>query len=181
MTKERTQQYIADSARTAPEGATYSDNMIHAALGMATEELEVIEAIDSHGVGSPQWFEECGDWAWYAALMVRALRDDEVMALPWSGQQYRTTEEICSAVKAWLFYGREINRPQLLVVLLRMIDSIHDIALAANIEKLKKRYPEKFDVVSANARDLDAEAIAIAEAVSGPQQPEGIEEQMGHA
>lgn len=82
--------------------------------------------------------------------------------------------EILDAVKKHVFYGKELSRKNLIeeigdliwyLAVLVHFEGLPDIEsiLDANIEKLKKRYGEKFDSEKAINRDVEKELEHIKE------------------
>lgn len=79
--------------------------------------------------------------------------------------------EFASAVKAWLFYDRKVDQcnaieelGDLMWFIAQACDVLgvtFDDVQQANLAKLARRFPEKFDEDHANNRDLDAERQAM--------------------
>jgi len=75
--------------------------------------------------------------------------------------------ELLDAVKRFLFYGKEIDRVNVIeevgdlcwymAVTLEAVGSDFDEAMQRNIDKLRTRFPEGFEADKALNRDLDAE------------------------
>lgn len=84
-----------------------------------------------------------------------------------------TTEagEIADAYKKFLFYGKPLDNINLreevgdvlwyLALLLRAIDSDFETTMQINIDKLRARYPSKFDEHAALNRNLEAERAIL--------------------
>lgn len=81
--------------------------------------------------------------------------------------------ELCGAVERWLYYGRDLDKVN---VKEELGDCLWYLALAcnalgleladvmaANVLKLRARYPERYTDEHARARDLDAERRALGE------------------
>jgi NTP pyrophosphatase (non-canonical NTP hydrolase) len=79
--------------------------------------------------------------------------------------------ELAGAVKAWLHYGRPLDRRNIIEELGDVLwyvaegaaalgVTLDDVA-AANVRKLAARYPGAFDEAAANLRDLVVEARAL--------------------
>jgi hypothetical protein len=167
----RTREYITESARTAIEMGRTMD-MLHCALGLATEALEVLEAEDAarsnhyRGGTIARVTEEYGDLAWYAALGYRTLSGGEdVEEVDTSGMCERLTghlvEHCASEIKAHVYYGRPLDEPAMRAALYAIVDRVGCETRAANIRKLCARYPERFDIERANDRDTASELDAV--------------------
>lgn len=75
--------------------------------------------------------------------------------------------EFQDAIKKHLFYGRELDKPNLkeeigdilwyCAIALEALETDFDSVMQTNIDKLKSRYPDKFTEKLANNRDLDKE------------------------
>ena len=166
----RTREYITESARTAIEMGRTMD-MLHCALGLATEALEVLEAEDVarrehyRGESRDRVTEEYGDLAWYAALGYRTLSGDVGEEVDTSGMCERLTgdlvERCASEIKAHVYYGRPLDEPAMRAALYAIVDRVGCETRASNIRKLCARYPERFDRERANDRDTAAELDAV--------------------
>ena len=114
---EKIDHYQQSALRTAPAPGTRVDadaDLLHGAIGVATESGELLDAIKKHiFYGKPldlvNLREEIGDVMWYLAILCRAT-------------------------------GTNMS----------------DVA-SVNIEKLRLRYPDKFDVKRALNRNLKSE------------------------
>lgn len=79
--------------------------------------------------------------------------------------------EFLDAYKKFLFYGKPLDVVNLreeagdvlwyLALLLRAIDSDFDVTMQINIDKLRARYPSKFDEHAALNRDLVRERVIL--------------------
>jgi NTP pyrophosphatase (non-canonical NTP hydrolase) len=90
--------------------------------------------------------------------------------------------ELLDAVKKHLFYGKELDRTNLTeergdilyglaLVTEYLGESTLTVAIRAEIEKLKVRYPEKYTDHHANNRDLPAERVVM----EGPSAPSTLD------
>lgn len=157
-------QYIPLALRTETRAAFPHARLIHAALGLATEALELKAAKHQDGQ-----LEELGDICWYAAVAF-----DELKQSPPPTETVRTIAQLCasaeafaSGVKAHIFYGRTLDGvvhiPGALLADIRatVYNATNTNIFELNIAKLRARYPDKFTTAAANNRNLSAEADAI--------------------
>jgi len=152
--------------------------LLHASMGLASEIAELLEALSTEDLANI--IEELGDGLWYSSIGLDVLgsrfdfSEIEKGALsgnPWHKFETLTIEsgEILSAVKAHIFYGRELDPVDLICRfqevgrLIDCIAHIHEKAIGEvmdiNIEKLhRKRYKgAEFSEHAANNRDLNGE------------------------
>lgn len=83
------------------------------------------------------------------------------------------TGELTDLLKKWLFYGRRFSVDQVVEelgdllwytgILMDELGITPEEVMAANIAKLRERYPQSFDEDQANSRDLAAESQALLE------------------
>jgi len=152
-------EYKIESARTA----TLTDPMRHAALGLVTESAELLDMIKrrdfySTVIGHTHLKEELGDVFWYLALAARngAAIDPVTMGAGFE-------DLIKSCVYHSAYFLRDYDEIHLTVIFscVQAIATLSDMTLEevleANINKLRVRYPDGFNIVDANIRDLDAE------------------------
>jgi len=79
--------------------------------------------------------------------------------------------ELLDAVKRCLFYGKEIDRVNVIEevgdllwytsIILEAIDASFDEAMQRNIDKLRTRYPDGFNADQAINRNIEAERKAL--------------------
>jgi hypothetical protein len=158
-------------------------NLLHSALGVQSELCEFLEAREDEHI-----IEELGDILWYTTLGISAL--GETLTIPdiehlikrqsVYGATYTTnmmtlSGDISSAVKAYLYYGREIENESLLKKYRDLSCCLFCFAntwvspfelMAKNREKLlnKERGRYKNSVFSedaANVRNIDSEYEAM--------------------
>lgn len=161
--------------------------LIHAVIGIVTEVTEMKEALqDLTDFDSVNFAEEIGDALWFVAVACHYL-DISPNNLPFGGQTLHVvqkrgdmdvivemTEEMMiqagnalDIVKKSMFYNRAINQHQIETIILNCgatllmmcdwLDVTPSKVTTTNINKLKKRFPDKFDSASANTRNLEAE------------------------
>lgn len=160
------EEYQALALRTARMFPTDIENLNHAALGLASEFLEVAGAN-----GFEEQKEEIGDCAWYMALACHALGtnfhdlfqnplEDFGIDVPVLG-----LKDFVSEVKGLVVYGRDLHDERRLAMMSDLakfafalrsfsLDSgiLVETVLEQNIEKLRKRFPEAYSHELADAR-----------------------------
>lgn len=165
----------------------FDNQLIHALHGLNTEALEFYTAASLKNA-----IEEIGDWFWYLALLAnrwdrfgefRWTIDEIANLLFERGRDERNnvsekaflihTAHFSDQSKRILFYGAEVNQKiledSLLVCGIFMMKFCKEYkknplyVLHANIEKLQKRFPEKFTQEQALNRDTDNELSHIEE------------------
>jgi NTP pyrophosphatase (non-canonical NTP hydrolase) len=164
-------------------------NLLHAALGLMTESVELIENYDgSKEYDSVNVFEELGDITWYLSIIQRELgfqiddsffkKEDTMNEL---FKEYSTiycvdliksVNNILDYHKKMAFYNKPMDSNKyrdyanqvaksLKVIVVLEGFNISDIH-ERNIAKLKARYGEKFNEEGALNRDLDKERAILA-------------------
>ena len=156
--------------------------LTHAAMGMSSE---IYEYLDAYATGDDVGVcEELGDIMWYWAIAVSALElsseflvemprvrcEDwvpDTMAENVERDLFRSISRFADPVKKAGMYGRELDRHAMaedLARILYAVESLHILrgqtleeTLRRNIEKLKIRFPTKYEDGRANTRDLAAE------------------------
>lgn len=153
--------------------------LLHGAIGLCTEVGELFDAIQKPGFAE-HVKEEIGDLWWYNAILHDTMHSEMLYSLS-DGVGFSATvylERIAAAVgniqdviKRTLFYGKSIDTMRLLeqmdVLTVNLclfgyaVGVTPEQAQAANIAKLKARYPAKFTEENAVNRDIEAERIAL--------------------
>ena len=141
--------YIEKALRTcSPNG----DQMLHCAIGMVTESVEMDCAPDVEN-----YFEEIGDTMWYVAIGCNqlgvTLEEAEELGDAERGPVVIAADFI-DLLKKQTFYGKQPDPKAQVKLLGSMIASLREDSvesgraledvMAENIAKLQKRYPEKF-------------------------------------
>lgn len=157
-------------------------NMVHCAMGMAGEASELYELVHTNSTLTGA-VGEVGDCAWYAAVCAHAI------GVKFSDIVYRAEITLSDATrkesldpmiihgghmlewaKKHLFYGAALDRRLFeeaivgyIAGLLAMANAINcsfEDACFRNINKLRERFPEKFEAEKAINRDYTAESKA---------------------
>lgn len=150
-----------------------SPDLLHAALGIASETIEVMLAIDPTEI-----LAELGDLCWFIALAGRELGFDPFD--PAHRDQGLSNHILLSAanafvsgVKAAYAYGKPLDVARLRTLLVTLValvenylllrggDTRLEQLLAANIAKLQARFPDRFEAARAIQRDAAAEREAV--------------------
>lgn len=148
-------------------GSVRQLRLLHAAIGLSTEMLELQEANNNHRMNDALL--ELGDICWFAATICHefghvpnATRSPVRVAM-----LAHWIESVVSAVKAHVYYGRALptDFARSVGIILDAAASIGIVSLdrdplAANIAKLRVRYADKFEASRANERNTAAEAAA---------------------
>lgn len=174
-------QYINDALRTAPTTVTpppgialaMANNdskwfdLVHAALGVHGEAEELAQAESYEDI-----VKEVGDLLWYCALATRGIVYETFQPSAWFEILTRThrtpIEAPAEMVKKAMFYGSKINDSTLVNAIFRWaaraiqekaeshkfsVPLMIDVAMVKNIEKLRRRYPNKFEESLAQTHD----------------------------
>ena len=169
--------YIAQAMRTNSTSTglhLLHPDLLHAALGMCDEHFEYSAA--------RSWLnavEELGDLCWFIALAAHTLDCDPfsdpdgfLRFNPEAPLLFDAVAEFVGAIKKNYAYGKPLDLPRMRWLLSAMVSRIAaicearaerslDDVLAANIEKLRARFPEKFDEALAIDRNVKQEAAAM--------------------
>lgn len=175
----------ADKAKaTLPIIATneYFSDILHAVIGMVTEAGEFTEGVSSANYNSRpidvvNCDEEMGDLMWYVAVYYKArnlpidfdaqtmffFKGFEGITLP----MVTISCNLLDMFKKHIFYGRSFDLEAADAQVARLVGLVAAYCLMRgrslesvckqNIDKLKARYPEKFDAQQALFRDLENE------------------------
>ena len=174
-------EYIKLAHRTAPDdfrpaGIIMALNaqdagwfdLVHAALGVHGEADELDQAQSEEDI-----IKEVGDLLWYCALATKGIKYETAPASNWFEiiLNYREKSFVAPAeiVKKAMFYGTRMDPNELVHSIFQWAArAIHqkqkcggiaqialaiDVAMKKNIEKLQRRYPEKFDTALAQTHD----------------------------
>lgn len=166
--------------------------LLHAAMGLQTEIGELFAA---NMKGRTKYWnfdrvnfkEEIGDGLWYLTIPQRLFGVDfkEMLAThPYEQATFKyltvdsnpthfleilnqDTTEFLDVMKKRVFYGRELNREDLVALLLSIFQGFKELLhllgedigkiMDTNIKKLNARYGDKFSSFMADNRDLEAE------------------------
>lgn len=159
-------------------------NLLHAALGLMTESVELIENYDgTKEYDSTNVFEEIGDVTWYLSIIQRELGfefDDNFFVKSSNEEEslkeysmiycvdlIKSVNNILDYHKKMAFYNKPMDRNKYIdyaaqsAKSLKVIVSLEGFNISdiheRNIAKLKARYGEKFNEESALNRDLKTE------------------------
>lgn len=139
--------------------------VIHAILGMAGESAEMLDISKDIWERNPYDYEcvrkEYGDFLWYGFMLCRVLKMN-TSELPKEGRGGRQIEtgKLVEMLKKWMFYGQPIKLWEMRECLVEAISAdwrfekreTIELVMHENIEKLKKRFPQRFTESDAIAR-----------------------------
>jgi len=149
------------------------DNYLHMAIGMITELSELSEAYEKGDEAN--FNEEVGDFYWFLENFDNLIEEksEEISKNSLDNKDpAKRVLDLLDDLKAWLAYGKKVEDVILhshyqkikysMEILLKKlkIDNLKEI-LEININKLKTRYPEKFDSEKAINRNLEEERKVI--------------------
>lgn len=151
--------------------------LMHAVIGFGGDLGELWDPEDDLNV-----VEEAGDLLWYLAEAFNAL-EAEMEILPTTPLYNGADEaydrlvflygEWCTEVERYIYYGKEFDKEKALEKMVELVTVIDTLlkyeqttledTMEANIEKLKKRFPDKFteEAAAEENRDRKAEAEAM--------------------
>lgn len=185
--------YQQDALRTLSDkyhiGAINPD-LLHGALGLATEAGEFLEA-SLYGLDRVNAKEELGDITWYIPPICRALgttieQVEDALGAPdigpgsvlttptlldVAGRLCVEAAHVQDVLKRTVYYGAPLNSEAIIHRLGRIIhlirhacvllDTDHDEVKAININKLKARFPDRFTEAGAIERDTQHERVVL--------------------
>lgn len=161
--------------------------LLHAVLGISSE-IGELRGAEKDPVN---FVEELGDILWFCALAYHALRLEFIplskptrrhVMVAWSFESREATMramtftvgDLCSHVKAYIYYGRALDREAFLISLASIVirvnvlcekqDTCVQEVMEINQKKLRARFPDKFTAECANTRDLEVERKVLEDA-----------------
>ena len=163
--------YQEQAKRTCPSLGSLKLDLSHMVLGMCSEVSELQDAIinqDRTNIG-----EEIADIEWYLSNYFRFrewdydIKTDNIFYKPKIKSLNYSISNLQDVIKKFIAYDKEIDQEyeyQLLTAIFTEVQLLYkrfdldgNAWRSKNIEKLKKRYPEKFTTQNALNRDLEAE------------------------
>lgn len=146
--------------------------LFHAAIGLSTETGEIFEALGKYALDRVNLSEEIGDCLWYLAIAYDAgfldiTLSDQHQAL----DIVQVQGALLDVFKRSIFYGRPVDLEELkiqfnifYVTLLDLADGYNidlSVSMTNCINKLKKRFPEKFTEADAYERNTEEEYLVL--------------------
>lgn len=176
-------EYIVESQRTMADVFHLNDEkehrLLHGAIGIVTEIGELFEATNTREIDIVNVGEEIADVYWYLAIFQREYGFTlDCMSTAHLGTGYASMDSLMCAsfvhsanlldkFKKKAYYNRDMDSgdvyklcEQLNYCMRNILDWIGiplETVLQNNIDKLRVRFPDKFDNTFANVRNLDAE------------------------
>jgi hypothetical protein len=165
-----------------------TNRMYHGIVGICTELGEIVEAYEKSEVDFVNVAEEIGDAYWYTAVLFDELNitEDDVKDMKVISTNMTSLPlflvaqgaEMLDKTKKTMFYGKKYStdllKEQIIVFYISLgmcvngLDSYLDVTKEKiweiNLNKLKIRYPEKFNLNDAEVRDLKTERIELEKA-----------------
>ena len=141
--------YQIAAGRTLPANLSDRERLSMLALGVVGEWAEYEQALDAATKR-----EEAGDVLWYLAGLCTVLGVDMAILAGVDHSKMLIVDalgDICETTKKHLYHGKDLNRIRILrgcaklYAVVAMHEPIAEI-MAANIDKLRKRWPDGFGV-----------------------------------
>lgn len=172
MTETTFENYQERAARTIARLGSNAADGAHMALGITTETEELKDALKVNDFVNAR--EEHGDTNWYIAneCNIYGLDFEHLMIDAKAGLLFDKIEpfelhNIVDLHKRELAYGKEMDVDaleaqlviliQYLILVAERLEFSYEDSLKRNIDKLYKRYPDKFSQENALNRDLEEE------------------------
>lgn len=157
-------EYQLQAKRTCPSLGSEKLDLAHMVLGIFSEYEEWFNATDTVNET-----EELADMYWYLANYC-TFRGYDISEINWeycyNWMSFETNVSILQDyIKKYIAYNKEINKNDELYIIGALLLNINDMygdfdieqSLQNNIDKLRIRFPEKFDENLAKNRDLESE------------------------
>lgn len=160
-----------------------TNRMLHAIVGISTEMGEITEAYERTNIDYVNVAEEIGDAYWYTAVLFDELgieRVDvtegiEISCCSIPKTLIAQSADMLDKCKKTMFYGKQFDAEVLREQIIRFYASLEyfvrglqeelDVSKekiwTINLNKLKIRYPEKFNLTDADVRDLETERVVL--------------------
>lgn len=156
---------------------TSTTDMLHCAIGVASEVGELIEAIEKKDIVNIG--EEIADQMWYVSNLGNFIGLDMYSKFIFTKKPFyeernfyvnravKLSSGLLDIFKKVVFYNKELDTTALAMMLFDIIQNLYDLCnvlqidieklLDNNIGKLRKRFPEKFTEELAENRNLGEE------------------------
>ena len=169
-----------------------TSRMFHGIVGICTELGEIVEAYEKTEVDFVNVAEEIGDAYWYTAVLFDELniKSSEVQNLEILSTDMNSlplflvamSTDMLDKTKKTMFYGKKYSSEALKIQVIAFynalgmcvnglknyLDVSKEKIWEINLNKLKIRYPEKFNLNDAEVRNLTAERIVLEKAKVKP-------------
>lgn len=159
-----------------------TNRMYHGIVGIVTEVGEIVEAYEKDQIDFVNVAEEIGDAFWYTAVILDELNvtitetdlvQYDMNVLPKS--LVSQSAEMLDKTKKTMFYGKEYSTDLLVKQIVHFyyslimsvngltehLDITKEKVWDINLNKLKIRYPKKFNLNDAEVRDLETERVEL--------------------
>ena len=163
-----------------------TNRMLHGIVGICTEMGEIVEAYERTNIDLINVAEEVGDAFWYTGVLLDELNIARVdvqdgLEIPCDALPktlLSQSADMLDKTKKTMFYGKEYDVNVLADQVTRFyaslcyfvrglnkdLDVTKEKIWTINLNKLKIRYPEKFNLNDAEVRDLATERIELEKA-----------------
>jgi NTP pyrophosphatase (non-canonical NTP hydrolase) len=169
------EQYQIEAMRTFKDLGSREKNILHMECGMLTEAGELVDQIKKHFAYGKELDvvnlqEEWGDFMWYYANYLTIFKINFMPEYERKQEESRIYDKVKKLIKEKEFTEMEaiadfiVNNSNSLRHYMPYIGHLigePEKMLQMNIDKLRKRYPEKFDSNLAINRDTDAERVIL--------------------
>ncbi len=160
-----------------------TNRIYHGIIGICTEVGEIVEAYEKKEVDYVNIAEEIGDVFWYTAVILDELNITNLENTEVFSTNMCTTPiflvsqstKMLDKTKKTMFYGKEYSKDllvnQIILFYQSLIKCVNGLKINLditkekvwdiNLNKLKIRYPEKFNLNNAEVRDLETERVVL--------------------
>lgn len=172
------QDYVEKAIRTEsiPEKIDVNIRLLHASLGIVTESIELLE--NKYSKDLVNYKEEIGDICWYIAILCNEFKVEfefnyniiksEIESDILIEKLIHNAGALLNQVKRKIYYNKDFQVNSYIEILLNDIFLISaslnlniEEILIGNIEKLKCRYPDKYNHDCAINRNIESELQAL--------------------
>ena len=170
------EQYQIEAMRTFKDLGSREKNILHMECGMLTEAGEMVDQIKKHFAYGKELDvvnlqEEWGDFMWYYAnycnvcninnKFSKEFREESEKLYKKNIELVKKHREFTTLEAIAYFIVTNINSARHYMPYLGHLIGEPEKMLQMNIDKLRKRYPEKFDSDLAINRNTDAERVIL--------------------
>lgn len=170
------EQYQIEAMRTFKDLGSTKKNILHMKCGMLTEAGELVDQIKKHFAYGKELDvvnlqEEWGDFMWYYAnyytitgsfsLFLEEHRKEKERHVAQSIRLYQKESGFTTLEAIAAFIADIADVPQYYMPYIGHLIGEPEKMLQMNIDKLRKRYPEKFESDLAINRNTDAERVIL--------------------
>lgn len=171
------EQYQIEAARTFKDLGSKEKNRLHMEAGMLTEAGEFVDQLKKHFAYGKELDvvnlqEEWGDFMWYYANYSNSYKGKARFSISeerntgesWAAEKIKTiqkTHDFTFYEALASFIAENVNGYLHIIPYIGHLIGEPEKMLQMNIDKLRKRFPEKFDSDLAINRNTDAERVIL--------------------